>query len=211
MKNSLCEHTLTYTIVVVSLMNGLINFVSFTEKRMFRRCPKSGEMITKNPVVRSKSYNNPLLTPVAEYEMENLASNGNGIRRHSVSEMTSLLEMQGYSNLTTILDSSSKLSMSTSKPQAAGELEHPAMANGQFPSMHNNSEPQQGLFHSTSSREDMSRDSTLIPAPSSSPETIVDQILESIESDSEGIFIDFGRGCAKSSGYAMDVGRQSLV
>ncbi|KAM4036035.1 proline-rich protein 5 isoform 1-T1 [Anomaloglossus baeobatrachus] len=181
------------------------------EKRIFRRCPKSGEMITKNPVVRSKSYNNPLLTPVAEYEMENLATNGTGIRRHSVSEMTSLLEIQGYSNLTTILDSSSKLSMSTSKPQAPGELEHPAMGNGQFPSMHNNSEPQQGLYHSQSSREDLSRDSTLIPAPSSSPETIVDQILESIDSDSEGIFIDFGRGCAKSSGYTMDVGRQSLV
>ncbi|XP_056373424.1 proline-rich protein 5 isoform X3 [Hyla sarda] len=183
----------------------------YLEKRMFRRCPKSGEIITKNPVVRSKSYNNPLLTPVAEYEIENHTSNGTGIRRHSVSEMTSLLEMQGYSNLTTILDSSSKLSMSTAKPQATGELEHPAVGNGQFPSMHNNSEPQQGLFHSTSSREDIARDSTLIPAPSSSPETIVDQILESIDSDSEGIFIDFGIGCAKSSGYTMDVGRQSLV
>ncbi|XP_073423783.1 rho GTPase-activating protein 8 isoform X5 [Dendrobates tinctorius] len=184
------------------------------EKRIFRRCPKSGEMITKNPVVRSKSYNNPLLTPVAEYEMENLSNNGTGIRRHSVSEMTSLLEMQGYSNLTnltTILDSSSKLSMSTTKPQPTGELELTAMGNGQFPSMHNNSEPQQGLYHSQSSREDLSRDSTMIPAPSSSPETIVDQILESIDSDSEGIFIDFGRGCAKSSGYTMDVGRQSLV
>ncbi|CAN2391731.1 Proline-rich protein 5 [Pristimantis euphronides] len=180
------------------------------EKRMFRRCPKSGEMITKNPVVRSKSYNNPLLTPVAEYEMENLAVNGSGIRRHSVSEMTSLLEMQGYSNLTTILDSSSKLSMSTTKPQATGELESHTMGNGQFPAMHN-SEPQQGLFRTSSSGEDISRDSTLIPAPSSSPETIVDQILESIDSDSEGIFIDFGRGCAKSSGYSVDVGRQSLV
>ncbi|KAG8579893.1 hypothetical protein GDO81_011085 [Engystomops pustulosus] len=181
----------------------------YLEKRMFRRCPKSGEMVTKNPVVRSKSYNNPLLTPVAEYEMENLASNGTGIRRHSVSEMTSLLEMQGYSNLTTILDSSSKLSMSTTKTTQTGDLEHPT--NGQFSSIHNNSEPQQGLFHNPNSREDTSRDSTLIPAPSSSPETIVDQILESIDSDSEGIFIDFGRGCAKSSGYTMDVGRQSLV
>ncbi|KAM9313087.1 proline-rich protein 5 [Gastrophryne carolinensis] len=174
------------------------------EKRMFRRCPKSGEVLTKNPVVRSKSYNNPLLTPVAEYEMENLATNGTGIRRHSVSEMTSLLEIQGYSNLTTILDSSSKLSMSSTKTQP--ELERPSLGNG-----HNTSEPQPGLFHSQSSGEDLSRDSTLLPAPSSSPETIVDQILESIDSDSEGIFIDFGRSCSQTSGYAVDVGRQSLV
>ncbi|CAI9531517.1 unnamed protein product [Staurois parvus] len=181
------------------------------EKRIFRRCPKSGDVVTKNPVVRSKSYNNPLLTPVAEYEMENLAANGTGIRRHSVSEMTTFLEIQGYSNLTTILDSSSKLSMTTTKTQPPAELERPSVGNGQFPPVHNNSEPQQVLLQSQNSIEELSRDSTLLPAPSSSPETIVDQILESIESDSEGIFIDFGRGCSKPSGYGMDVGRQSLV
>ncbi|XP_068128032.1 uncharacterized protein [Hyperolius riggenbachi] len=181
------------------------------EKRMFRRCPKSGEVFTKNPVVRSKSYNNPMLTPVAEYEMESMATNGTGIRRHSVSEVTSFLEIQGYSNLATI-HSSSKLSMTATKTQSPAELERPATGNGQLPPTHNNGEPQQGLFHSQSSGEDLSsRDSTLLPAPSSSPETIVDQILESIDSDSEGIFINFGRGCSKSSGYAMDVGRQSLV
>ncbi|KAM4677440.1 proline-rich protein 5 isoform 2-T2 [Discoglossus pictus] len=181
------------------------------EKRMFRRCPKSGEIIAKNPVVRSKSYNNPLLTPVAEYEMESLAANGTGIRRHSVSEMTSLLEIQGYSNLTTILDSSSKLSMSTTKTQPPTELERSNIGNGQFTGKITMDEEQQGHLHSPSSREDLSRDSTLLPAPSSSPETIVDRILESVDSDCEGIFIDFGRSCANSSGYAVDVGRQSLV
>lgn len=188
-------------------------FIFSSEKRIFRRCPKSGDVVAKNPVVRSKSYNNPLLTPVAEYEMENLASNGTGIRRHSVSEMTTFLEIQGYSNLTTILDSSSKLSMTTTKtqPPAEMEMERPSVGNGQFPPVHNNSEPQQLLLHSQNSIEQLSRDSTLLPAPSSSPETIVDQILESIDSDSEGIFIDFGRGCSNSSGYGMDVGRQSLV
>ncbi|KAM4749445.1 proline-rich protein 5 [Rhinophrynus dorsalis] len=180
------------------------------EKRMFKRCPKSGEIVTKNPVVRSKSYNNPLLTPVAEYEMENLAGNGTGIRRHSVSEVTSLLEIQGYSNLTTILDSSSKLSMSATKTQP-GEVERPNLGNGQFPSIHTLNDTQQDLFNSQRSSEDLSRDSTLLPAPSTSPETIVDQILESIDSDSEGIFIDFGRGCSKASGYTMDIARQSLV
>ncbi|XP_075458876.1 proline-rich protein 5 isoform X1 [Ascaphus truei] len=181
------------------------------EKRMFRRCPKSGEIITKNPVVRSKSYNNPLLTPVAEYEIENLAANGTGIRRHSVSEMTSLLEIQGYSNLTTILDTSSKLSMSATKTQPPGELERSSVGSGQFAGVLDIQESQQGLLLSPSSRDELPRDSAFLPAPSSSPETIVDQILESIDSDSEGIFIDFGRGCSKPSGYALDVSRQSLV
>uniref|UniRef100_A0A8C0FQG1 Proline rich 5 n=1 Tax=Bubo bubo TaxID=30461 RepID=A0A8C0FQG1_BUBBB len=132
------------------------------EKRFFRRS-KSGDILAKNPVVRSKSYNNPLLTPVAEYETEGMAANGTGIRRHSVSEMTSCLELQGYSNLTTIMDNGSKSSMTATK------------------------------------------------IPSSSPENIVDQILESIDSDSEGIFIDFGRGCSNSSAYNVDVNRQSIM
>uniref|UniRef100_A0A803KB83 Proline rich 5 n=1 Tax=Xenopus tropicalis TaxID=8364 RepID=A0A803KB83_XENTR len=170
------------------------------EKRMFRRCPKSGEIITKNPVVRSKSYNNPLLTPVAEYEMENMAPGGGGIRRHSVSDVTSLAELPGYSGLSTVLDCSSKLSV-IGPP---GEGEGPPTTNGQFPHPRNLSDSQQGLYQ-------RSPDSPRLPAPSSSPETIVDQILESIDSDSEGIFIDFGRNCSKSPGFSVDLGRQSLV
>lgn len=75
-----------------------------------RRWPRSGE---NPPVLRSKSYNIPVLTPVPEYDPE---------RRHSVCQMTSCAE----------------------------EAE-------------------------------------------SSPETIVDQTLESLDSDAEGIFIDFRR------------------
>ncbi|XP_037316508.2 proline-rich protein 5-like isoform X1 [Pungitius pungitius] len=48
--------------------------------------------IPKNPVVRSKSYNVPMLTPVVEYDSDSFAAGGAGIRRHSVSEMTSCLE-----------------------------------------------------------------------------------------------------------------------
>lgn len=76
------------------------------EKRLLRRWQNP-------PVLRSKSYNIPVLTPVAEYDPE---------RRHSVCQMTSCAE----------------------------ETE-------------------------------------------SSPETIVDQTLESLDSDAEGIFIDFRR------------------
>ncbi|XP_029455924.1 proline-rich protein 5 isoform X1 [Rhinatrema bivittatum] len=184
------------------------------EKRLFRRCPKSGEIITKNPVVRSKSYNNPLLTPVAEYETEVIAANGTGIRRHSVSEMTSFIELQGYSNLTTITDSGSKISMTTSKNQLLGEQERPCKSSVQCSHKLSTADQQQGHFHSQDTQNrlfELPRDSALIPAPSSSPETIVDQILESIDSDSEGIFIDFGRGSSNSTGYNMDASRQSIV
>ncbi|XP_039995998.1 proline-rich protein 5-like isoform X2 [Xiphias gladius] len=48
--------------------------------------------IAKNPVVRSKSYNVPMLTPVVEYDVDCSIGGGTGIRRHSVSEMTSCVE-----------------------------------------------------------------------------------------------------------------------
>ena len=185
----------------------------FTEKRFFRRS-KSGDILAKNPVVRSKSYNNPLLTPVAEYETEGLAANGTGIRRHSVSEMTSCLELQGYSNLTTIMDSGSKSSMTATKSSLSGDQERPGPGSVQCSSKLSTVEQQKGLFHSMDDPHksfELDRDPSLIPVRSSSPENIVDQILESIDSDSEGIFIDFGRGCSNSSAYNVDVNRQSIM
>ncbi|KAM7181187.1 proline-rich protein 5 isoform 1-T1 [Macrochelys suwanniensis] len=164
------------------------------EKRFFRRS-KSGDILAKNPVVRSKSYNNPLLTPVAEYETEGIAANGTGIRRHSVSEMTSCMELQGYSNLTTIVDNGSKSSMTTTKNSLSGEQERPSANSVQCSIKLNAVEQQQGLFHTMGDQNrafELAMDPALIPVPSSSPENIVDQILESIDSDSEGIFIDFG-------------------
>ncbi|NWI88373.1 PRR5 protein, partial [Pitta sordida] len=183
------------------------------EKRFFRRS-RSGEVLAKNPVVRSKSYNNPLLTPVAEYEAEAMAANGSGIRRHSVSEMTSCLELQGYSNLTTITDNGSKSSVTTTKSSLSAEQERPSAGAGQCPGKLGTAEQQKGLFHSRDDPHrpfELGRDPSLIPAPSSSPENIVDQILESIDSDSEGIFIDFGRGCSNTSAYNVDVNRQSIM
>ncbi|XP_063251350.1 proline-rich protein 5 isoform X3 [Prinia subflava] len=182
------------------------------EKRFFRRS-RSGDILAKNPVVRSKSYNNPLLTPVAEYEAESMAANGTGIRRHSVSEMTSCLELQGYSNLTTIMDNGSKGSVTAMKSSLPGDQERPGAGNV-CSSKLSSAEQQKGLFHSIGDPHrafELDRDTSLLPAPSSSPENIVDQILESIDSDSEGIFIDFGRGCSNSSAYNVDVNRQSIV
>ncbi|XP_014342541.1 proline-rich protein 5 isoform X2 [Latimeria chalumnae] len=188
------------------------------DKRYLRRCSKSGDMLSKNPVVRSKSYNNPMLTPVAEYESEaggGGASNGTGIRRHSVSEVSSCTEPQGYSNLATIKDMDSKTSMVTVKslqPEEQVRATTPGLL-----SRSASDEQQQGLFHEEDLRDgqnpafDLAKDPALIPLPSSSPETIVDQILESIESDSEGIFIDFGHRCSNSPGYKREMSRQSIV
>ncbi|XP_052546675.1 proline-rich protein 5 isoform X1 [Tympanuchus pallidicinctus] len=182
------------------------------EKRFFRRS-KSGDILAKNPVVRSKSYNNPLLTPVAEYETEGMAANGTSVRRHSVSEMTSCLELQGYSNLTTIMDNGSKSSMTATK-NLLSDQERSSAGSAQCSGKLSAVEQQKGHFHSMDDPRrsfELDRDPSLIPVPSSSPENMVDQILESIDSDSEGIFIDFGRGCSKSSAYNVDVNRQSVL
>ncbi|XP_059403785.1 proline-rich protein 5-like isoform X2 [Carassius carassius] len=96
------------------------------EKRLLRRWPRSSDSHAKNLVVRSKSYNIPVLTPLEEHDPESSAA----VRRHSVCQMTSCAE-----------------------------------------------EP------------DVCED----PSPPVCPETIVDQILESLDSDTEGIFIDFRR------------------
>ncbi|XP_072856965.2 proline-rich protein 5 isoform X2 [Pogona vitticeps] len=184
------------------------------EKRFFRRS-KSGDILAKNPVVRSKSYNNPLLTPVAEYETEGAAPNSTGIRRHSVSEMTSCLETEGYSNLTTITDNGSKSSMATTKNSQLGDPERLSAGSAQCTGNLNPSEQPKGLFYPREEQNrafELGRDSDLIAiAPTASPENIVDQILESIDSDSDGIFIDFSQSCSSSSGYNVDVGRQSIV
>ncbi|XP_061570549.1 proline-rich protein 5-like isoform X2 [Cololabis saira] len=64
------------------------------EKRLQRSlAPKPGNSPTvKNPVVRSKSYNVPMLTPLVEYDIDPSLGGITGIRRHSVCEISSCLE-----------------------------------------------------------------------------------------------------------------------
>ena len=67
-----------------------------SEKRLHWGCSKSADQLSKNPVVRSKSYNIPLLlTPVAEYDPDASSIGSGGIRRHSACEIISCLEEQG--------------------------------------------------------------------------------------------------------------------
>lgn len=56
-------------------------------------CPKAGNSPTvKNPVVRSKSYNVPMLSPLVEYDPDTSTGSATSIRRHSVCEMPSCVE-----------------------------------------------------------------------------------------------------------------------
>lgn len=133
-------------------------------------------------MVRSKSYNTPLLNPVAEHEAEGAAAGGAGIRRHSVSEMTSCPDAPGQG--------------------PAGDFEpSPGLQPG----------PCRGGLFSDGAQSPEAGPACGSP-PSSSPEHLVDQVLESVDSDSEGIFIDFGRrsgpGASEPEG---DRGRQSIV
>lgn len=159
------------------------------EKHYLRRS-RSGDVLAKNPVVRSKSYNTPLLNPVAEHEAEGAAAGGAGIRRHSVSEMTSCPEPQGFAD--------------TPGPGPAGAF-------GTSPSSPP-SGPCPNRLYPPAQPPKPGPDAARGSPASSSPENLVDQILESVDSDSEGIFIDFGRGGGSgASEFEGAGGRQSVV
>lgn len=155
-------------------------YLSPAEKHLLRRS-RSGDILAKNPVVRSKSYNTPLLNPVAEHEAEGSAAGATGVRRHSVSEMTSCPDGPGQG--------------------PTGDFgPSPGPQSGPCPSRlyPPTQPPEPGAAHGS--------------PPSSSPENLVDHILESADSDSEGIFIDFGRrGSSGASQFEGPGGRQSVV
>ncbi|XP_050661891.1 proline-rich protein 5 isoform X1 [Macaca thibetana thibetana] len=158
------------------------------EKRLLRRS-RSGDVLAKNPVVRSKSYNTPLLNPVQEHEAEGAAAGGPSIRRHSVSEMTSCPEPQGFSD-------------PPGQGSAGAFRSSPAPHSGPCPSR----------LYPTTQPPEQGSDPTRSSLPHASPENLVDQILESVDSDSEGIFIDFGRGRGSGmSNLEGSGGRQSVV
>ena len=64
--------------------------------------------------MRSKSYNVTMLTPVVEYDVDASIGGGAGIRRHSVSEMTSCVEESS-----SVAESTSNTNSNTSTPSLA--------------------------------------------------------------------------------------------
>uniref|UniRef100_A0A672ZHU5 Proline-rich protein 5-like n=1 Tax=Sphaeramia orbicularis TaxID=375764 RepID=A0A672ZHU5_9TELE len=180
------------------------------EKRLPWGLPKSADQSSKNPVVRSKSYNIPLLlTPVAEYDPDASSVGSGGIRRHSACEIISCLEEQGLAY--TDLASGSELSAVTFTgivQAGASALDLPLSSPSILP-LHS-SGPLHGT-EATTTMTDLSKGaSSTPPSESSSPETIIGQVLESADSDSDGIFIDFPPHSSEAIGYSRE-SRQSTV
>uniref|UniRef100_A0A8C7WLZ4 Proline rich 5a (renal) n=1 Tax=Oryzias sinensis TaxID=183150 RepID=A0A8C7WLZ4_9TELE len=151
---------------------------SVMDKRLPWGWPKDQQ--SKNPVVRSKSYNIPLLlTPVAEYDPDASSIGSGGIRRHSACEIIS---------------------------SGAAVMDLPLSS----PSILHSS----GALHGTEATTtvtDLSKGaSSTPPSECSSPETIIGQRLESTDSDSDGIFLDFPPHSSEAVGRICD-SRQSTV
>ncbi|XP_030620899.1 proline-rich protein 5a [Chanos chanos] len=164
---------------------------------------KPGDLPVPNPVVRSKSYNIPMLTPVAEYDSEATAVGGVGIRRHSACEVTSCLEQQGYPALSVGMETSStpRLSLDHDLPLSEamrGASGQPSLLTPTI-FVHSSAGPLNPAQPQSSPSD---RDKTLSSPPScsSSPETIVMQGMDSLESDHDGIFIDFSHCQSDSFG-----------
>lgn len=189
------------------------------EKRLPWSLAKSTDQLSKNPVVRSKSYNIPLLlTPVAEYDPDASSVVSGVIRRHSACEIISCLEEQGLAY--TDLSPGSDLSSSSSNRLCVGSqfngivqagtssLALPLSSASIFP-LHS-SGPLHGT-EATTTMTDLSKGaSSTPPSESSSPETIIGQVLESADSDSDGIFIDFPPHPSEAIGYSRE-SRKSTV
>lgn len=191
----------------------------------------------KNPVVRSKSYNIPMLTPVVESDPEAGGLCGGaslGIRRHSIGEMTSCLEEPAFSEIgpsSQGSESGTHLCPDTppsgGPPQRRGGGGGGGVEGGESPSPSLLPSPSPHLSGSGSGSGSFRLSGAVQQSPggtkatppsltsvSSSPETVVDHILESLDSDpeGEGIFIDFPRRCsASSSSLGHEGGRQSVV
>lgn len=189
------------------------------EKRSPWGWSKSTDQQSKNPVVRSKSYNIPLLlTPVAEYDPDASSVGSGGIRRHSACEIITCLEEQGlaYANLA----SGSELSGPSSNRLCVGSQFNGIVQAGAGAMALPLSSASIHLLHSsgalhgteaTTTMTDLSKGaSSSPPSESSSPETIIGQVLDSADSDSDGIFIDFPPHSSEAMGYCRD-SRQSTV
>ncbi|XP_047430588.1 proline-rich protein 5-like isoform X2 [Mugil cephalus] len=212
------------------------------EKRLQRWPAKAGNSpIAKNPVVRSKSYNVPMLTPVVEYDMDSSTGGGGGIRRHSVCEMTSCVEesspvaRSAASNASTSsLASHSSAStafvalsdaLTSSKDPCSEDADSPSTPHALQPQQHSPCilpDPSPGedthctcslASDSPSSSKALTQDASSGPSPSSNPEIMMDHIAESLDSEVEfdGIFLDFSRRCSGGSTHSRDSGSRQSV
>lgn len=176
--------------------------MSSVEKQLNWSWSKPGDAHSSNPVVRSKSYNIPMLTPVAEYDSEVGSLGSVGIRRHSACEVISCLEQPGYPMLATAVETSStpRLSLEHDLPLRGPSVQPGLLSPAAIFPVHR---PGALLAASTQPcHPELGKAHSSPPSCSSSPETIVVQPLESLDSDQDGIFIDFSHCRSDSYGAA---------
>lgn len=195
--------------------------------------------LLKNAVVRSKSYNVPMLTPLVEYDSDPSSPAGTGlsVRRHSVSEMTSCVEENISESLVLLNNGPESVSSSSSrrsKHSPASDASSITSALSDHPPPGQLSagaaEPSPSLLPEPSPAEDAHGTGSLLsscpsssrvlvqdssgPSPSSSPETGPDHVtLDSLDSENEpdGIFLDFSRRYSGSSAHSAGSNRQSVA
>ncbi|KAM6895874.1 proline-rich protein 5-like isoform 2-T2 [Xenentodon cancila] len=186
------------------------------EKRLQRSwVPKPGNSPTvKNPVVRSKSYNVPMLTPLVEYDID--PSAGTGIRRHSVCEISSCVEESSpvaksasrvsSNSITSSLHKHSPAStaspalsdtLPSNKDPLPRDSHSPATPHSLRPPQHSPCIlPEPSLdedahctgsleFDSPSSPKVLGQDTSSGPSPASSPEMMMDHTIASLDSEQE--------------------------
>ncbi|MEQ2165160.1 hypothetical protein GOODEAATRI_014131 [Goodea atripinnis] len=212
------------------------------KKLQYSRPPKTNSSPTvKNPVVRSKSYNVPMLTPVVEHDIDSSSGGSTGIRRHSICEISSCVE-----EIISITKSTSRMANSTSASNSStasitsgaltdtltssqdlqpSDNDSPAMLHPLKPQQPSPSilpEPSPGEdahcsgsleFDSPSTSIVLAQNTSSGPSPASSMEMTADQNTESLDSEQEqdGIFLDFCHYCSDESTPNRDSDRQSEV
>ncbi|KAM9705741.1 proline-rich protein 5-like isoform 1-T1 [Menidia menidia] len=207
------------------------------EKRLQRSSSKPGNSPNvKNPVVRSKSYNVPMLTPVVEYDADSSTGGGSHIRRHSVCEMPSCVEesspmaksvsrpsnaSHSPSSTTSAALSGSGISSPDPGPSEADSPAappHPLQSHHHSPCILPGSFPGQEAHcacspesSSPSSAKALAQDLSSGPSPASSPEVTADSVPESLDSEQEpdGIFLTFTHHCSGDSTHSRDSSGQS--
>uniref|UniRef100_A0A8C6UVJ8 Proline-rich protein 5 n=1 Tax=Neogobius melanostomus TaxID=47308 RepID=A0A8C6UVJ8_9GOBI len=195
--------------------------------------------VIKNPVVRSKSYNVPMLTPLVENVSDPSSAVNAGVRRHSVSEMTSCVEESASESAAIENNISTGATSRTSSPRrskqslasdassitSSAHSDNPPLnqissgAANPSPSILPDPSPAQdahgaGSLLSSSSSRAMVQDTSSGPSPSSSPETRTDNAaLDSLDSENEldGIFLDFPRRYSACSAHSAGSNRQSVA
>ncbi|RVE56776.1 hypothetical protein OJAV_G00224360 [Oryzias javanicus] len=190
--------------------------------------------IVKNPVVRSKSYNVPMLSPLVEYDPDASAGSGASIRRHSVCEMPSCVEesspmakivarkleksstpsLASHSSTSTALSDTQTSHQDLQTPDTSSpSVLHLLQTQHHSPSILPSASSEDSRctdspeFDSPSSSKLLAQDTSSGPSPASSPEITMDHNTASLDSEHDGIFLDFS---LHRSGDSTHSGQQSV-